>query len=142
MKDYQQLRIIETMVRDLNFDLDIVRCPIVREPDGVAMSSRNSYLSEEERRAAAILRISLIHAEESFRAGERDPEKLKSQVRAEIKAEPLAQPDYIELVDANELQPTYTIERDSVLAVAVRFGKARLIDNLYLQFLTTGDRVA
>lgn len=106
------------------------------------MSSRNSYLSEEERRAAAILRRSLMNAERSFRAGERDAEKLKSQVRAEIEAEPLAQPDYIELVDAIELKPSSTIERNSVLAVAVRFGKARLIDNLYLQFLTTGDTVA
>jgi len=142
MKDYQQLRIIEAMVKDLNFDLDIVRCPIVREPDGVAMSSRNSYLSADERRAAVVLRRSLIHAEESFRAGERDAEKLKSKVRAEIGIEPLAQPDYIELVDADDLQPRIIIERDSVLAVAVRFGKARLIDNLYLQLLTTGDRVA
>jgi pantoate--beta-alanine ligase len=135
LKDYQQVRVIETMVRDLNFDLEIIRCPIVREPDGVAMSSRNSYLSVEERRAATVLSRSLRHALQSFEAGERCADTLLGQIRAEIEAEPLARPDYIAAVDAQTLEPVSRIDRDAVLAAAVRFGKARLIDN---QYLSTG----
>ena len=134
MKDYQQVRIIEAMVRDLNFDLEIVRCPIVRESDGLAMSSRNAYLTTDERQAATILNRALSHASQAFDSGERNAAKLKEQVRAEIAQEPLAQPDYIEAVDAISLQPIIEIENDTLLAVAVKFGHARLIDNTYLAF--------
>jgi len=139
LKDYQQVRVIETMVRDLNFDLDVVRCPIVREPDGLAMSSRNAYLSPEERRAATVLSRSLNNARKSFEAGERCAATLKRQIGSEIEAEPLARTDYIEAVDAQSLEPVSRIEPVGqieghvLLAVAVRFGRARLIDNIYLE---------
>jgi len=133
MKDYQQVRVIETMIRDLNFAVELVRCPIVRENDGVAMSSRNSYLSAEERRAAAILRRSLIGAGKAIERGERDGAAIARQLRASIETEPLASVDYVAVVDADSLEPLGRIERAALLAVAVRFGRARLIDNLVVE---------
>jgi pantoate--beta-alanine ligase len=133
MKDFQQVRVIETMVRDLNFDLEIVRCPIVREPDGVAMSSRNSYLSPEERRAATVLYQSLCFGERLVREGERNPQTILREVRDQIAREPLAGIDYVSAVNPDTLQPLDRIEEAVLLAVAVRFGRARLIDNLLIE---------
>jgi pantoate--beta-alanine ligase len=133
MKDFQQVRVIETMVRNLNFDLEIVRCPIVREPDGLAMSSRNSYLSPEERRAAAILHRSLLLGERLIGEGERDPQIIIRRVRESIAAEPLAAIDYVSAVSPDTLEVVPRIEDALLLAVAVRFGRARLIDNLLVE---------
>jgi pantoate--beta-alanine ligase len=133
LKDYQQVRVIETMIRDLNFDVELVRCPIVREPDGVAMSSRNSYLSVEERRVATILRRSLVAAGKRIEHGERDGVAIARQLREAIQTEPRACVDYAEVVDAESLEPLGRIDRAALLAVAVRIGRARLIDNLVVE---------
>jgi len=133
LKDYQQVRVIETMIRDLNFDIELVRCPIVREADGVAMSSRNSYLSAEERRAATILRRSLVAAGKRIEDGERDGAAIARQLWEAIETEPLASVDYAEVVDAESLAPLGRIESAALLAVAVRIGRARLIDNLVVE---------
>ena len=133
LKDYQQVRVIETMIRDLNFDIELVRCPIVREPDGVAMSSRNSYLSAEERRAATILRRSLVAAGKRIKEGARDGAAIARELREAIETEPLARVDYAEVVDAESLAPLGRIHGAALLAVAVRIGRARLIDNLVVE---------
>jgi len=133
LKDYQQVRVIETMIRDLNFSTELVRCPIVREPDGVAMSSRNSYLSAEGRRAATILRRSLVAAENEIERGDRDGVGIARRLREAIETEPLASVDYAEVVDAESLEPLGRIDRTALLAVAVRIGRARLIDNLLVE---------
>jgi len=130
LKDYQQARVIETMIRDLDFDTTLVRCPIVREPDGLAMSSRNSYLSPAERQAATVLRRALLAAGEWIGEGERDGGKVAKRIRETIEAEPLARIDYAAVVDPEWLQPLVAVEKDALLAVAVRFGRTRLIDNL------------
>jgi pantoate--beta-alanine ligase len=132
-KDFQQVRIIETMVRDLNFDLAIVRCPIVREPDGLAMSSRNSYLSPAERRAATVLHRSLLLGERLIDQGERDPRSIILRVADSIAAEPLAAIDYVSAVSPDTLEPVAQIEGAILLAVAIRFGRARLIDNILVE---------
>lgn len=129
MKDYQQLRVIQQMVRDLNLPTEIVPCPIVREPDGLAMSSRNVYLSAEERVAATVLYQSLQWAQAQVEAGERNAIRLREGVYQRIAAESLARIDYVEVVDAETLQPVERIEQPTLIAVAVFFGKARLIDN-------------
>jgi pantoate--beta-alanine ligase len=133
LKDYQQVRVIETMIRDLNFDIELVRCPIVREPDGVAMSSRNSYLSAEERRAATILRRSLVAAGKRIKEGARDGAAIARELREAIETEPLARVDYAEVVDAESLAPLGRIHGAALLAVAVRIGRAQLIDNLVVE---------
>ena len=133
LKDYQQVRVIETMIRDLNFDVDLVRCPIVREPDGLAMSSRNSYLSVAERRAAPVLHRALAAAGNRIEQGERDGAASARGLREAIEAEPLARVDYASLVDADSLEPLARLERKALLAVAVRIGRARLIDNLLVE---------
>jgi pantoate--beta-alanine ligase len=131
-KDYQQLAIIRRMVRDLDFAIEIVGGPIVREPDGVAMSSRNAYLSPDQRTAARCLSAGLAAAESAYRAGERDAGKLVAAARAPIDGEPLARLDYLELRDADELTEITTVERRAVLAVAAFVGTTRLIDNRVL----------
>lgn len=133
MKDYQQLRIIQQMVRDLHLPVEIVPCPIVREPDGLAMSSRNVYLSPDARAAAVVLYRSLQWAQAQYAAGERDAIKLRTGVYEQIAAEPLARIDYVEVVDAETLQPIERIERPALVALAVFFGRARLIDNCLLE---------
>lgn len=130
-KDYQQLAIIRRLVRDLNFPLEIVAGETVREPDGLALSSRNVYLTREERAQAPVLRRALLLAGESFRTGERDGTVLRFLLENELSGAPLARVDYAEIVDAEDLQPvTGLLERPAVLALAVFFGKTRLIDNL------------
>lgn len=133
MKDYQQLRVIQQLVRDLNLPIEIVPCPIVREPDGLAMSSRNVYLTPEERTAATVLYRSLQWAQAQVESGERNASKLREGVFQQIAAEPLARIDYVEVVDAETLQPVERIDRLTLIALAVFFGKARLIDNCLLE---------
>jgi pantoate--beta-alanine ligase len=132
-KDYQQLAIIRRMVRDLDFAIEIVGVTIVREADGLAMSSRNAYLSAADRKAALALSTGLAAAEAAFRAGERDAVKILAAARAPIEAESLARIDYVELRDAEELTPMDRVERKAVLAMAVFVGPeaktTRLIDN-------------
>jgi pantoate--beta-alanine ligase len=132
-KDYQQLAIIRRLVRDLDFAIEIVGAPIVREADGLAMSSRNAYLSAADRKAALALSTGLAAAEAAFRAGERDAAKILAAARGPIEAESLARIDYVELRDAEELTPMDRVERKAVLAMAVFVGpeakKTRLIDN-------------
>lgn len=128
-KDAQQLAVIRHMVNDLNFNLEIVGCPIIREADGLAKSSRNTYLSPEERQAALILSKSLERGRGLIEAGERDAETIKQAVTELIQTEPLARIDYVELVDWNTLEPVERIEGPVLNAIAVYIGKTRLIDN-------------
>jgi pantoate--beta-alanine ligase len=131
-KDYQQLRTIERMTVDLDLAIEIVGCPIVREPDGLALSSRNIYLSQEERAAARCLRRGLDAAEVAFAAGVRDARTLEAAAAEVIDAEPLAQLEYAEVRDAQDLAEVETADRPVVLAVAALLGPARLIDNQVL----------
>ncbi len=131
-KDFQQLQVIRRMTRDLNLPIDVVGCPIVREPDGLAMSSRNRYLSSEERRSALALSRALEAARSRFDAGERTAERLLTTARAALAGEPEVRPDYLELVDAESLAPVERIEVPAVLAVAAFVGRTRLIDNTVL----------
>lgn len=131
-KDFQQLALLRRMTEDLDFGVEIVGMPIVREPDGLAMSSRNAYLSAEERAQALCLRRGLDAAEQAFAAGEGDAGALVRQARAPIEAASLAQIDYVDLRDAVTLEPVERVERPAVLAMAVFVGKTRLIDNTVL----------
>ncbi|MGI5908394.1 MAG: pantoate--beta-alanine ligase [Christensenellales bacterium] len=128
-KDAQQLTIIRQMARDLNFGVEIVRCPIVREPDGLALSSRNAYLSEKERKAALVIPRSLSLARNALENGERDAGRIRRIIAGEIEKEPLACIGYVEVVDASSLRPVERIDRPVLAAVAVKIGPARLIDN-------------
>ena len=128
-KDFQQLQIIRQLVRDLNMAVEIVGHPIVREPDGLAISSRNSYLAPEERRAAPCLSQSLCKAERLFRRGETYAPAIVRLVLSEIAKQPLAAVEYVKICDAQTLDELEEINRPAVLALAVRIGRARLIDN-------------
>lgn len=128
-KDAQQLAVIRRMVRDLNFDLEIVGCPIIREEDGLAKSSRNTYLSAEERQAATILHKALTKGEELVKAGEKEPEKVIAVIRETIESEPLAKIDYVEMVNFDNMETLEQVEGSILTAVAVYIGKTRLIDN-------------
>ena len=128
-KDAQQLAVVRRMVRDLDFDLEIVGCPIIREEDGLAKSSRNTYLSEEERKAAVILHKGLVKGEEMVSAGEKDVKKVLDAITEIIESEPLARIDYVEAVDFDNIETIDTIEGSVLVAVAVYIGKTRLIDN-------------
>ena len=132
-KDYQQLAIIRRMVRDLDFDIEIASVPIVREADGVALSSRNAFLAPDQRIAARGLSAGLGAAEAAFDAGERSAARLVALARAPIAAEPLARVDYVELRDADELMPIESVDRRAVLAIAAFVGTTRLIDNRVLE---------
>lgn len=128
-KDAQQLAVIKKMVQDLNFDLEVVGCPTIRDEDGLAKSSRNTYLSPEERKAAGILHKALLTAEQAIAAGERDIQKLYTNMTRMIGSETLAEIDYVEFVDGETLQPLKILEKPALIAVAVKFGRTRLIDN-------------
>lgn len=128
-KDAQQLAVIKRMVRDLNFDITVVGCPIVREADGLALSSRNTYLSDEERKAALILNKSLTLGKEMIEAGEKDAAKVREAIIKNMETEPLAKVDYVEIVDNENLEPVQTIDVPCLVATAVYIGKTRLIDN-------------
>lgn len=128
-KDAQQLAVIRRMVEDLNMDLEIVGCPIVREEDGLAKSSRNTYLSDEERAAALVLSKAVKLGEELVKAGERDAKKIVSEMSALIEKEPLARIDYVKAVDGLTMQQIDTVKSPMLVALAVFIGKTRLIDN-------------
>lgn len=132
-KDAQQLAVIRHMVSDLSYGIDIVGCPIVREEDGLAKSSRNTYLDSEERKAALVLSRSLGMAKDSLASGETDAEKLKNIIIGEIEKEKLAKIDYVEIVDFDTLEPVSGVDGSVLVAIAVYIGKTRLIDNFIVQ---------
>ncbi|NMA14751.1 MAG: pantoate--beta-alanine ligase [Clostridia bacterium] len=132
-KDAQQVIVIERMVEDLNMPLKIVRVPIVREDDGLAMSSRNVYLNSEERRQALVLFASLKAAKSMVAQGERDAATIKEKLKELISKAPLADIDYIEIVDGKTVQPVEELSGEILIALAVRFGRTRLIDNIILE---------
>lgn len=129
-KDFQQLAVIKRMVRDLHFPIEIIAGPTIREEDGLAMSSRNAYLDAEERRQAAVISRALNEARDSIERGRAGDSTLLSQIRRRIEEQPLAEIDYVELVDPDTLQPVDSAGSGGLIAVAVFFGKTRLIDNL------------
>ena len=134
-KDAQQLAVIRRMVRDLNIDIEIVGCPIVREADGLAKSSRNTYLSPEERQAARILSRTVAEGQKLCFAGERNSAALKEAMMKKLAEEPLADVEYVEVVNGLDMQPIETFKEGDLVAMAVRIGKTRLIDNF-----TVGDQ--
>ncbi|HAG04632.1 MAG TPA: pantoate--beta-alanine ligase [Lachnospiraceae bacterium] len=129
MKDAQQLAIIRKMVTDLSFGIEIVGCPIVREDDGLAMSSRNTYLSAEERKQALVLSRAVKLGQELIAKGEHDSDKITSEMKALIAEMPLAKIDYVSAVDGTSLKDTKTLKNGDLVAMAVYIGKTRLIDN-------------
>jgi pantoate--beta-alanine ligase len=132
-KDAQQARIIRQMARDLELGAEIVVCPIVREPDGLAMSSRNAYLSASDRRAATVLSRSLERARREIAAGETDVVRLVAAVRAVVEAAAGVTLDYAEIVDADTLEPAMTLQKPCYLVLAARVGRTRLIDNALIE---------
>jgi pantoate--beta-alanine ligase len=132
-KDAQQARLIRQMARDLNLDTEIVVCPIVREPDGLALSSRNAYLKPEERQAAAVLHAALDAARREIESGERDAFRLAELMRRRIQAEPLANADYVEIVDADTFEPITRLRRTCLAVMAVFVGTTRLLDNMLIE---------
>lgn len=131
-KDFQQLLVIRRMVQDLNMGIEIIGMPTLREKDGLAMSSRNSYLTREQRRASRSLNRSLFEAAQLFRSGERDPRRIIEAVQRGIEAEQEITPQYIEIRDAETLEEIDLIETRAVIACAMKVGKIRLIDNVIL----------
>jgi pantoate--beta-alanine ligase len=132
-KDYQQLAVISRMVMDLNMDIKIIGVPTVREPDGLAMSSRNKYLSDDERASALCLKKSLDTAQELMEAGETESRVISSRLEALINSHPFTEIDYIELCDPVTLDHADRLEEETLLALAVRVGQTRLIDNCVLR---------
>lgn len=133
-KDAQQLAVIKRMVKDLNMDIEIVGCPIIREADGLAKSSRNTYLSPESRKQAVILSKSIFMAKKMVEDGERDAEKVKKAMREMIESEPLTDIDYVEIVDVNTMKSLDVIKGEILCAIAVNVGgEARLIDNFMMK---------
>jgi pantoate--beta-alanine ligase len=132
-KDAQQVRIIRQMAGDLNFDTQVIACPIVREPDGLAMSSRNAYLLGDERQAATVLYRSLSAMKKEIEAGELDPARLTATIRGAFDAEPGAALDYAEIVDADSLEPVVRLRKSCLALVAAFIGKTRLIDNALIE---------
>lgn len=132
-KDAQQVRLIRQMARDLNLDTEIVVCPIVRDADGLALSSRNAYLKGDQRRAATVLYRALDAARHDIAAGERDALRLAGVLRKKIEAEPLATADYVEIVDAETFEPVSRLRRACLALLAVFVGSTRLIDNMLVE---------
>ncbi len=132
-KDAQQVAVIRRMVRDLCFPLEIVTCPIIREPDGLAMSSRNMYLSPADRRQALCLSGALRWAQQTIAAGQRDVAALVAEMRKRIASSGLCRIDYVEIVDADNLVPKTTVAGRCLIALAVHIGPARLIDNVVVE---------
>lgn len=132
-KDAQQLAVIRRMVRDLSYGIEIVGCPIVREADGLAKSSRNTYLSPEERKAALILSQAIFLGKKMAEDGEQDADKIVAAMREKIATEPLAEIDYVSAVDGVTMMPVHTMEGSVLVAMAVYIGKTRLIDNFITQ---------
>ena len=132
-KDAQQLATIRRFVRDLNFPVEIVACPIVREEDGLAKSSRNTYLNPQERQAALILSKSLKLGKAAIEQGERSAQRIIDIIRQNLQTEPLARVDYVEVVDFENIQRVETIQGETLVAIAVYIGKTRLIDNFIIK---------
>ncbi len=135
-KDHQQLAVVKRLTADLSLPVEVVRCPLVREPDGLAMSSRNAYLEPDERRAATVLHRALLEGIRVIEAGERDPATVRRVVADGVIAEPAARLEYCEVVHADDLQPVTALDRPEdgvVIALAARVGEARLIDNVAVQ---------
>ena len=132
-KDAQQLMVIKKMVKDLNFDIEIIGCPIIREEDGLAKSSRNTYLNSDERQAALCLSRSLNLGKELIASGETSAEVVKSAIKAEIEKEPLSRIDYVEIVDLDTLESAERTDTGILTAIAVYIGKTRLIDNFIIE---------
>lgn len=130
-KDAQQLAVVRRMARDLNMPVKIVGCPIVREADGLAKSSRNTYLNAQEREAALVLSKSLSEGRRLLEAGETDCDKVIERITQKISSEPLARIDYVQAVDADTIEPTSAVRGTVLFAIAVYIGKTRLIDNFY-----------
>jgi pantoate--beta-alanine ligase len=139
-KDYQQLLVIRRMVRDLNFNTEIIGAPIVREKDGLAMSSRNAYLTPDQRPAALTLYRSLLQARKRVETGERDAERILKEVRDLITAQPETHIDYLSICDPETLIDVARIDRPALMALAVKVGKTRLIDNTILAAFRTDAR--
>ena len=131
-KDAQQARVIQQMVRDLNYPIEIVVCPIAREPDGLAMSSRNTYLNPEQRKAATVLSRALNAAKAAFQQGERDADRLRQIMEDTIHAEPLARLQYVSCADPDTLEELHGEVEKALLSMAVYVGKTRLIDNMLI----------
>lgn len=129
-KDYQQLKVIQRLVRDLNIPTEIVPCETVREPDGLAMSSRNVYLKPDERQAATVLYRALCAGRDAILAGERDGKRVQALVERVIAAEPLVKPEYVDVADAETLEPLTDLRGEVLISLAARVGVARLIDNI------------
>jgi pantoate--beta-alanine ligase len=138
-KDAQQVRIISEMTRDLNLDAEIVVCPIVREADGLALSSRNAYLSAEERKASTVLHRALVAVRNELSVGVRDAMQLQTAMRRIVEAEPLATVDYAEIISADTFEPVVRVARPSYAVLAVHIGKTRLIDNLLIDPVAQGS---
>jgi pantoate--beta-alanine ligase len=132
MKDAQQVRIIEKMAEDLNMEVTIIRCPTIRESDGLAMSSRNMYLEGDERQAATVLHRALLLAERMISQGERKTEVIISAMKNLIEKERGVEPEYVEIVDYKSLRPVQALTGETLIALAARVGAARLIDNILL----------
>lgn len=128
-KDAQQVMVIHQMARDLAITTEVISCPTVRDPDGLALSSRNVHLSPDERAAAPVLRRALTVGRARWEAGERSAERLREAMQATLAGEPLARPDYVSVADATTLAELDQVEGPALLSLAVRFGETRLIDN-------------
>jgi pantoate--beta-alanine ligase len=140
-KDAQQVRVIQHMVRDLNLDVEIVVCPIVRDSDGLALSSRNAYLSAEERRAATVLYRALQACAAEIHAGTKDSTEIQRTLHKVLDVEPRARVDYAEIVDAESFEPAVRLGRRCYVVLAVHIGKTRLIDNMLIEAEGDGLRV-
>jgi pantoate--beta-alanine ligase len=140
-KDAQQARIIRQMALDMALDSEIVVCPIVREPDGLALSSRNRYLSPAERNAATVLYRALSRARRLIEEGERDTLRIATAARQELAGEPLASVDYVEIVDAGSFEPVVRLTPSCLVLLAVRFGGTRLIDNMQVEMDSRGGAI-
>jgi pantoate--beta-alanine ligase len=137
-KDAQQVLVVRQMARDLAIGTEVIACPTVREPDGLAMSSRNVHLSPAERAAAPVLRLALLAAREAWANGERSGDVLRERMRAQIAEEPLARIDYVSVADATTLRELDRVDSPALLSLAVRFGATRLIDNEILGPMASG----
>jgi pantoate--beta-alanine ligase len=138
-KDFQQLAVISAMAEDLSFPVNVVGCPTIREPDGLAKSSRNVYLTDEERAAAPVLYTALRAGAELIRSGETDADLVRSTMANHINGAPVGELDYVEVADPRTLQPLSTCDATSRLFGAVRFGRARLIDNVAVTTLENNN---
>jgi len=138
-KDAQQAAVISQMARDLNLNSEIVVCPIVRESDGLAMSSRNAYLSAEDRKAATVLHRGLLTAQTVLNAGTRDARSLQTAVRQVLDQEPRGKVDYAEIADAQTFQPVALVRRSAYVLLAVKFGSTRLLDNMFIELGESGS---